>query len=366
METIQAWRFQQVATPMSYEILAKPTLLVNDVLVRVVGCGVCHTDLGFFYEGIRTVRALPLTLGHEISGVVEEAGEQAQQWLGKAVLVPAVMPCGRCALCQKGRLTICRQQKMPGNHIDGGFSSHVVVPSDYLCEVSVESETAIFGQSQVTLRELSVIADAVTTPYQAVKNAKLQAGDLAIFIGVGGIGGFGVQIAHALGATVVAIDVEDRKLEKIAQYGAKYTLNAKKQDAKAIRKAIQQFAQEQNLSAFEWKIFETSGTRAGQELAFHLLTFGATLSIVGYTTEAVSLRLSNLMAFDAKAIGNWGCDPTFYPEVLHLIFGGKIQLAPFVQIFPLSEINGVFEKLHHRELDRRPILVPVREEEKQC
>ena len=64
------------------------------------------------------------------------------------------------------------------------------------------------------------------------------------------------------------------------------------------------------------------------------------------------------MAFDARAIGNWGCDPQHYPEVLALLQQGKIQLAPFVQTFPLREINSVFERLHHRELDKRPVLVP--------
>jgi 6-hydroxycyclohex-1-ene-1-carbonyl-CoA dehydrogenase len=64
------------------------------------------------------------------------------------------------------------------------------------------------------------------------------------------------------------------------------------------------------------------------------------------------------MAFDARAIGNWGCDPKYYPEVLELVGAGKIKLAPFVQTFPLSEINSVFEAVHRRELDKRPVLVP--------
>jgi 6-hydroxycyclohex-1-ene-1-carbonyl-CoA dehydrogenase len=335
-----------------------PPLADDEALVRVVGCGVCHTDLGFFYEGVRTMKAPPLTLGHEISGVVEAAGARFEALLGKAVIVPAVLPCGECELCRKGRGTICRQQKMPGNHIDGGFASHLVVPARYLCEVVVADERSLFGNSGVTLRELSVVADAVTTPYQAIKNSGLVNGELAIFIGAGGIGGFGVQIAHALGAIVVAIDIDERKLALLAQHGAALTLNAKTLDKKAVRSALQNFAKEKSLSPFEWKIFETSGTKAGQELAFSLLTHGATLSVVGFTMDTLELRLSNLMAFDARAIGNWGCDPRYYPEVLELVGAGRIKLAPFVQTFPLSEINSVFERLHHRELDKRPVLVP--------
>jgi 6-hydroxycyclohex-1-ene-1-carbonyl-CoA dehydrogenase len=129
-------------------------------------------------------------------------------------------------------------------------------------------------------------------------------------------------------------------------------------DKREIRKTIQSLVSEKSLSPYEWKIFETSGTRAGQELAFSLLTFGATLSVVGFTIDMVELRLSNLMAFDARAIGNWGCHPDYYPEVLELVRKGKIKLAPFVETFSLSEINSIFERAHRRELDKRPILVP--------
>jgi 6-hydroxycyclohex-1-ene-1-carbonyl-CoA dehydrogenase len=222
----------------------------------------------------------------------------------------------------------------------------------------VQDAKTVFGESGVTLRELAVVADAVTTPYQAIKNSGLAKGDLAIFIGVGGIGGFGVQIAKALGAAVVAVDIDDRKLNLLSQCGADLTLNPKTLDKKTTRQTIQNFVAQNSLPSFEWKIFETSGTKSGQELAFGLLTHGATLSVVGFTMDTIELRLSNLMAFDARAIGNWGCDPRYYPEALALVQQGKIQLAPFVQTFPLSDINAVFARVHHRELEKRPVLVP--------
>ena len=92
----------------------------GEVFVEVAGCGVCHTDLGFYYDGVRLNHALPLTLGHEISGRVVAAGAGAEAWQGKAVLIPAVMPCGVCELCLSGHGTICRKQQMPGNDIQGG------------------------------------------------------------------------------------------------------------------------------------------------------------------------------------------------------------------------------------------------------
>lgn len=138
MSRIIRWQMIEAGRPMwQHEITARSP--GNDeVLVRVAGCGVCHTDLGFFYDGVRTVKALPLTLGHEISGIVEDAGANFHRLVGKAVIIPAVLPCGECELCRKGRGTICRLQEMPGNHIEGGFANHIVVPARYLCQVPVK------------------------------------------------------------------------------------------------------------------------------------------------------------------------------------------------------------------------------------
>jgi 6-hydroxycyclohex-1-ene-1-carbonyl-CoA dehydrogenase len=327
----------------------------GEVVVAVAGCGVCHTDLGYFYDGVRTNRPLPLALGHEVSGRVVAAGEGAGAWLGRAVIVPAVLPCGECDLCRRGLATICRAQKMPGNDIQGGFASHIVVPARGLCPVD-EARLAAAG---LTLPQVSIVADALTTPYQAVNRAGVAPGDMAVVIGVGGVGGYCVQVARAFGAAVVAVDVDPRKLAAItADGGAALALDARELDAKALKKAIAAFAREQGLRATEWKIFECSGTAAGQGTAFNLLVHGATLSVVGFTMDKVELRLSNLMAFDARALGNWGCPPEAYPAALDLVLDGRVRLAPFVEMFPLADINRVFEAVHRHQITRRAVMVP--------
>ena len=326
----------------------------GEVVVQVAGCGVCHTDLGYFYDGVRTNHALPLALGHEISGRVVEAGKGAEQWLGKAVIIPAVLPCGECDLCRRGLGTICRSQKMPGNDIHGGFASHIVVPGRGLCEVD-EARLAAAG---LTLAEVSIVADALTTPYQAVRRAGVEPGSLAVVIGAGGVGGYCVQIASANGAKVVAIDVDDAKLEAIAGYGAALTLNSRQLDTRGIKATIADFAKKNGLRSTEWFIFECSGTAPGQLTAFGLLVHGATLSVVGFTMDRIEVRLSNLMAFDARAIGNWGCPPEYYPAALDLVLDGKVQLEPFVELHRLDDINRVFDAVHHREIRKRAVLVP--------
>ncbi len=332
----------------------------GQVLVRVAGCGVCHTDLAFWHDGVRTRHALPLTLGHEISGVVEATGEGAAHLRGQAVVVPAVIPCGRCELCRDGRGNICPKQVFPGNDLHGGFATHVVVPADGLCRVPGFSGDASkpLGSSGVGLAELAVLADAISTPWQSIQRSGLRKGDVAVFVGVGGVGGFGVQLAAALGAKVVALDVDAARLETLRAHGAALAIDVRGKSAKDVRKEVSAFAAGAGAPATRWKIFETSGRPAGQELAFGLLNHGAYLGVVGFTMEPVSVRLSNLMAFDARAEGTWGCLPELYPGALDLVLSGRVRIAPFVERRPLSSIGAVFEALQRHEIAKRPVLVP--------
>jgi len=348
------WLMTEIGKPMTREPFDPGTLGEDEVIVKISGCGVCHTDLGYLYDGVHTNHELPLVLGHEISGTVVTTGENEKHWIGKPVIIPAVIPCGECDLCKRGKETICRTQMMPGNDIQGGFATHITVPARGLCDVDMTRLQA----RGMELADLSVVADAVTTPYQAVVQADVQPGSLAIVIGVGGVGGYAAQIAAAKGATVVAIDVDDTKLKMISGFGASATFNPRDISGRDLKKAIFGFAKENNLPSTEWFIFECSGSAAGQQAAFGLLVHGATLSVVGFTMDKLELRLSNLMAFHARALGNWGCTPDLYPGALDMVLDGKIQVKPFVEHHPLEDINRIFDAAHHHELSRRAILIP--------
>ena len=327
----------------------------GQAVVEVAGCGVCHTDVGFAYDGVPTRHPLPLILGHEISGRVVEAGEDAQQWIGRSVIVPAVIPCGECAACRAGRATICRQQFMPGNDGDGGFATHVLVPGHGLCEVPEKLPAGI------TLAMLSVVADAVTTPYEAIRRSCLGPDDVAVIVGCGGVGGFAVQIAAARGAAVVAIDVDKERLGLIEQHGAGLALNPSSTDLKGMKAAVRAFTKESGRKGIGLKIFETSGTPAGQTTAFGLLDHGAYLAVVGFTPKPIEIRFSNLMAFDATARGNWGCPPQEYPAAMRLVLEGKVSLGPFVEMHGLDEAPALLEGVANHTIRRRVILQPRRE-----
>jgi 6-hydroxycyclohex-1-ene-1-carbonyl-CoA dehydrogenase len=353
---IQAWTVETAGQPMVFgERDVSPA--DGEVLVEVAGCGVCHTDLGFYYEGVPTRHPFPLTLGHEVSGTVAQAGAGAREWLGRSVVVPAVIPCGDCATCRSGRAQICPKQIFPGSDVHGGFATHLCVPSHGLCAVPELTDPAV-NPAGLDLLELSVIADAVSTPYQAIARSGLGDKDLAVFVGVGGVGGFGVQIAAAMGATVVAVDVDGDRLALMADHGANLTLRADEMDFRELRKAIRELSKDREIPSWGHKIFETSGTPAGQSTAFGLVGHGAYLSIVGFTPSKLELRLSNLMAFDATVQGNWGCPPEHYPAIVDLVLSDRVKLKPFIEQRSLSSINQTFEDLHARRISRRVILVP--------
>ncbi len=352
-----AWGFRLIESGRPLERFDLPPLEAGagEVIVEVAGCGICHTDVGFAVDGVPTRHALPLILGHEISGIVVAAGDGADDWQGKRVIVPAVAACGACGACEAGRPTICRRQFMPGNHGDGGFASHVKVPALGLCPVPDELPEGL------TLAHLSVVADAVTTPLEAMGRGQVGPDDVVVVVGAGGVGGFGVQIAAAFGAAVAALDVDEGRLELAASHGASLTLNPAAMPFKELKKAIRSFAKESGKTGVGLKIFETSGTPAGQNTAYGLLDPGAYLGVVGYTPAKVELRLSNLMAFDATAQGNWGSAPERYPEALELVLAGKIQLGPYVEMHPMEDTPRLLQAVADHEMKGRVILVPGRE-----
>jgi 6-hydroxycyclohex-1-ene-1-carbonyl-CoA dehydrogenase len=347
---MKALRLMAANAPLELLDVPPPAPAEDEVVVRVAGCGVCHTDIGFWRDGVPTRHGMPITLGHEISGVVTEAGAAHRAWIGREVIVPSVIPCGECDLCRAGRGNACRRQKMPGNDMDGGFADSIAVPARGLCPVE--------RRDGYDLAELSVIADAVTTPYQAAVRSGLHPGELAIVVGAGGVGGYAVQIAATLGARVVALDVDDARLAAVAPYGASLTLNSKTLDFKTLKKEIAGAAKSWGCPENGWKIYECSGHAAGQETAFGLLGYAGVLMVVGFTLAKIEVRLSNLMAFDATVQGTWGCKPELYPEALRLVTEGRVTLKPFIERHPLSRGPEILRRVADHEIHKRAILEP--------
>ncbi len=355
-DKIETWQMVQPTTKEAPGKLERtsipvPELGPDEALVEVAGCGVCHTDLGYFYDGVPTVNKPPLTLGHEIAGTVV-AGPDGL--VGKNVIVPAVMPCNNCPICEAGRGNRCLNQKMPGNSLGiyGGFSSHIPVPAGDLC---------VIDELKLPLSHYAVVADACTTPYQAAMRGEVGEGDRVIITGAaGGVGVYMTQVVKALGAQVViGIDVVQAKLERSLQYGADYIINAKGKDLKAIKGEFKDIAKQAGVPGnWGWKIFECSGVTPGQDIALGLLSFVGKLIVVGFNPKPNTFMISKLMAFDAEMIGTWGCLPKYYSNVLAMLQDGRVQIEPFLETKPMSQIEQVFEQQHAGLFDKRQVLEP--------
>jgi 6-hydroxycyclohex-1-ene-1-carbonyl-CoA dehydrogenase len=327
----------------------------NEVLVKIAGCGVCHTDMSYFYDGVPTVTKPPLTLGHEIAGTVVAAGPGAESWIGKNVIVPAVMPCNNCDICAQDRNNRCLAQKMPGNSLGiyGGFSSHIPVPAGDLCVIE-----DLKGRP---LENYAVIADAATTPYQAAMRAGLKAGDPVIITGVtGGVGVYMAQVAKALGAKpIVGMARHEEKLQRALSMGVDYVINTKGKDFKAVQEEFKGIAKQAGARHnVGWKIFECTGVGDAQDIALGLLGFVGKLIVVGFGMGKNTYSISRLMAFDADIIGTWGCLPKYYPKVLEMVQSGKIQIDPLLETRPMSTIQQAFEEAHSGGLTKRIVLTP--------
>ncbi len=344
--TAEAYVLEAAKAPLVRRPLQIPAPGPTEAVVEVIACGLCHTDLGYADGSVPTKKGIPIVLGHEAVGRVVEAGKDFASLVGSTVLVPAVLPCGECPFCLAGRGNACPNQKMPGNDIDGGFSTHFLVPARPLIKVGASSNVAA----------LSVVADAVSTAYQAILRSNLAAGDVAIVVGAGGVGSFIVQIANALGARVVACDIIAERLKLIAEHGASETINLANLDPKELRKQVRAFAK--GVPTLKYRIFECSGSAAGQTTAYGLLERGATMLQVGYTPNRIDIRLSNLMAFDATIHGTWGCPPEVYPGVLQLIEEGKVKLDPFIGYGPMSKVNDYLADMAAHKLERRMVMDP--------
>lgn len=328
---------------LKIEDLPTPRIGAGEILVHVAACGVCHTDLHYIEHGVSTFKKPPIVLGHEASGVVAECGPGVAQFKpGERVLIPAVLTCGHCAFCRSGRENICSDMKMLGNHFDGAYAEFVAVPAKDVLRLP----------ASIPIEEAAIIADAISTPYHAVKNrARVQPGDTVVVFGCGGVGINAVQLAAAAGGTVIAVDLSDRKLEWARQFGAAHTINASQVErvSKEVRK----------LTGGGVDIaLEVIGNPRTIEEAFECVRVGGRLVVVGYTHESISIVAGKIMFKEIEVLGSLGCRPVDYVPLIRMVEQGKIDLKRQVtHRFKLEELGKAFEVMKEG-VSLRSIVVP--------
>ncbi|HLC03533.1 MAG TPA: zinc-binding dehydrogenase [Anaerolineales bacterium] len=334
--------FEAPHQPLRLQELPTPVPGAGELLVRVAACGVCHTDLHYTDHGVPTFKSPPLVLGHEVSGTVAAVGPDVTGWEeGARILLPAVYGCGQCRMCRTGRENICERMVMFGNNVDGGYAEFMIAPAKDVLRLP----------DGIPLIEGAIIADAVTTPYHAVVNrGRVQPGDQVVVYGCGGIGLNLIQIAAAMGARVIAVDVLDTRLEWAEKLGAAQTINPRQVERidKAIRKSTDGGAD---------VAFEAIGLPQTQEQALASVRTGGRFVVVGFSAETMKLDSGRTMYRELEIIGSLGCRAVDYPRVLSLVEQGKIKVKELVTArFALEEINQAFDALRRGEGVRSVIL----------
>lgn len=328
--------------PLRVEAVETPKIAPDEILVKVAACGVCHSDLEYIELGVPTVKNPPLILGHEASGTVEEVGSEVKNFKkGERVLLAGVFGCGICYFCRTGRENICEHMTMLGNRIDGAYAQYIKVPG----------KAAFPLPQEIPLEEGCVIADAIATPYHAVKErAQVKAGDNVVIFGCGGLGLNAIQIATAVGGTVIAVDIVDRKLEWAKQFGASITINPTGRDiSKDIKKMTGGGAD---------IAIEVIGNPITIRQAYDSLRIGGRLCVVGYTPGDITISGARLMMRELEVVGSVSCRPGDYPKLIEMVRRGKVRVEPVVtHRFRLEEINEAFEVMKRGE-SIRSIVIP--------
>ncbi|HOV79959.1 MAG TPA: 6-hydroxycyclohex-1-ene-1-carbonyl-CoA dehydrogenase [Bacillota bacterium] len=348
---IETWQMVALGK-MKRATIDVPKLKTGEVLVEIAGCGICYNDHAVFYGEVPTGAVMPRTLGHEISGTIVDGDAKL---VGKEVIIPPAMPCHNCLICKAGRENRCLAAKIPGYSmgIYGGNSSHIVVPSADLCYIKEKKE--------IPLSHFAVVADAVASTYQAAKRANVQPGDMVIIVGAtGGAGVYATQVCAAMGAKeIIGIARNEEKLQRALKFGATHVISSQNKTAKEVHAEFYSYCMSKKLSPYYgWKIFEWSGTAAGQEIALELLPFIGKLVVAGCGTHKNEFSLSRLMTLEADIIGSWACRPKYYPDVLNMVLSGIIQIEPFIKTMPMSQIKEAYEEAHRGGLTQRIVLTP--------
>lgn len=315
--------------PLSIQEVATPKIGNNQVLVKVKVCGICHTDISLMTD--YPLRKLPpLILGHEIAGDIEQAPEGSIFKKGDRVLVRWTVTCRECDYCRDGRENLCEKIKAIGIDLDGGFAEFVLVPLDNILRIpeNLSYETG------------ALAAEAVGTPYKAVKKAQIQSGTTVAIFGAGGLGIPATNILSELrGAKVIAVDILEDKLEFAKSYGADFVVNGSTVDP--IEK-IKELTGGKGVDV----AFEFVGRKESMENAVRSVRKGGKVMIVGATATPFSVNPFRVFREEVEISGSYGSAKKDVSELLDLFSRGRLKTDGLISgRCKLDEINEQVEKI---------------------
>jgi len=315
----------------------------GEVLVKVGGAGVCHSDLHVM-EAPALPYTLPFTLGHENAGWVEKVGPGVSGWAaGDPVIVYSVWGCGRCAACRVGAENYCETSPLffgGGLGHDGGMASHMIVPSArFLCPLD-----------GLDPRQAAPLTDAGLTTYHAVARSLslLIPGSTAVVIGAGGLGQMAIQILKAVSpARVIAVDLSAEKLATAKSLGADATVAADARAAEHVRDLTRGAGAE--------LVLDIVGSDGTLQLAAAVSRRLGHLTVVGIGGGTLPFSYMGIPTELSVASVFYGSIPEL-SEVVTLAQAGKIRTQ--VELFPLEQAPRVYERLREGTIQSRGVITP--------
>jgi 2-desacetyl-2-hydroxyethyl bacteriochlorophyllide A dehydrogenase len=342
---MKAIRLLKSGAPLEAQEIAVPQVGARDVLIRIGAAGICHSD-AHYRAGVSPVEPLPLTLGHEVAGLVEKTGADVEGFkAGDRVCVHYLVACGQCVFCEAGTEQFCSTVQMIGKHRDGGYAEFIIVP-----------ERSVFHlPDEIPFEQGAILMCSSATSLHALSKARLRPGQTVAIFGVGGLGVSAVQLARHFGAAeVFAVDINPRKLEIAERFGA-IPVNA------SVGNPVE-------------KIRKLTGGR-GVDVALELVGLPETMrqavlslailgraALVGLTQETLEVApYSELLNKEAEIIGVSDHLASEIPLLLDLARTGKIDLScGIIATIPLEAgaVNGVLDRLEKFGDDVRVVITP--------
>jgi propanol-preferring alcohol dehydrogenase len=347
-------RIVQVNQPLEVQDLQTPKPKGAQVLLKIQSAGVCHSDIHLWeggYEGphglfLKTTDrgvVYPLTPGHEIAGIIDSLGEQAEGFSkNEKVLVFPWIGEGLCPACRIGEENLCDKPRSLGIYNDGGYAEYVLVPSyKYLIKLGDDIDTD----------PSAPLSCSALTAYGAVKNSGLRPNDNVVIVGAGGLGLMAIQLAKAItGSKIIAIDLDDNKLKEAKQNGAANTINSKKEDPV---KAVMELTDNMGADA----VIDFVNASKTVETDMQLLRRRAKVVLVGLFGGELKLSLVTMPTRAYRLIGSYTGSITDLIELVSLAKRGVIK--PIISNrFKLTQATEALTMLKSGKILGRGIINP--------
>ena len=339
---MKAVRYRGPRQPFQLEHIPVPEPGTGEVRVRIRAAGMCHTEL-HFESGLLDLGVAPLTMGHEIAGVIEDVGVGVDvSRVGQRVLVYYYAGCGECEWCASGQENLCgRLRAEYGFFNDGGYAEYIVVPA----------RNAVELPDDIAFSEAAPIGCSVTTAVHACSLARLVDGDVAVVYGVGAVGFGLIQIAALRGARVIGVGRTRAKLDQALAFGASDVVDAAA--VSDVATAVRDLTGGRGADV----VFELVATRDTMSHATAMLAKRGRLVFIGYSEDSYTVHPIQLVINEAAAIGSVGNTMDELREAIALVAARKVQTL-VDRTIPLANWEAGLGALRDGRLLGRVVLEP--------